>query len=33
MRELDETSLVEVLKQISPDASIFSGAKRRDIQS
>ncbi|MFM8882076.1 MAG: ribosome biogenesis factor YjgA [Betaproteobacteria bacterium] len=33
MRELDETSLVAVLKQISPNASISSGVKRRDIQS
>ena len=33
MRELDETSLVAVLQQISPNASISSGVKRRDIQS
>ncbi|MEY3605426.1 MAG: hypothetical protein RIQ49_2458 [Pseudomonadota bacterium] len=33
MRELDETSLVAVLKQISPNASISSGVNRRDIQS
>jgi len=33
MRELDETSLVAVLKQISPNASISSGVRRRDIQS